>query len=178
MWPGGRCAQAGMEDEGGAGAGGLGPRHLGRHLRIAGPGGQAGGGGRPAPPPALSLDTLGHRHGRPRTLAPARPARAPARPPTAPTPAGLPDAARSQAAGPGMCAAGHWGQRGRVWARPHCAPASRQARPEPRFEVTSEEREMCAGRQVTSCWRRGLSARARVGRRLGSSPPGPVLCVH
>lgn len=49
----------------------------------------------------MFLETLGHRHGHHLTLARGRPAPAPAPPPTAPTPAGLPDTAHSQAAGPG-----------------------------------------------------------------------------
>lgn len=134
-----------------------------------------------APPPALSLHTLGPRHGHPRTPAPAHPARAPARRPTAPTPAGLPGAAHSRAAGPGACAAGRCGQRGRVGMAALCPgvpPGTRlfSEQPEPRFEVTSGEREMWAGRQVTSCWRRG-SAHGPVSGGGSEAAPHGLCCV-
>lgn len=51
--------------------------------------------------PLSPLDALGHLHGPHPTQALVRPGQGPGPHPTAPTPAGLPDIAPSQAAGPG-----------------------------------------------------------------------------
>lgn len=69
--------------------------------------------------PLSPLDALGHLHGPHPTRVLVRPGLGPGPHPTAPTPAGLPDIAPSQAAGPGTSPGlSRYGELGRLWVWP------------------------------------------------------------